>query len=74
MTAHFIAVRHRAVCPRGGAFARVSFGALGEAVVRVCLPYAGFEVGREDEVILSAAVGVGEYLMQLVRLASGMPG
>lgn len=73
MTAHIIAARRSAVCPRGGAFARLSLADLAVPVLRACLGDAGLAPDQVDEVILSNALGAGGNPARLVALAAGLP-
>ena len=73
MTAHIIAARRSAVCPRGGAFARLSIAGLGVPVLLACLADAGLAPDQVDEVIVSNALGAGGNPARLVALAAGLP-
>jgi acetyl-CoA C-acetyltransferase len=73
MSAFVIAARRTAICPRGGAFARLSIEGLAAPVVRAVLADAGIDGGRVDEVILSNALGAGGNPARRVALAAGLP-
>jgi acetyl-CoA C-acetyltransferase len=73
MTAFVIAARRTAICPRGGAFARLSIEALAAPVVQAVLADAGIDAALVDEVILSNALGAGGNPARRVALAAGLP-
>ncbi|MGL5011053.1 MAG: thiolase family protein [Paracoccaceae bacterium] len=72
MTA-IIAARRTAVCPRGGAFARLSLEALAVPVIAAVLADAGMAATRVDEVIVANALGAGGNPARRVALAAGLP-
>ncbi len=73
MSAFVIAARRTAICPRGGAFARLSIEGLAVPVVQAVLADAGMDGARVDEVILSNALGAGGNPARRVALAAGLP-
>jgi acetyl-CoA C-acetyltransferase len=73
MSAFIIAARRTAICPRGGAFARLSIEGLAVPVVREVLADAGLDGAQADEVILSNALGAGGNPARRVALAAGLP-
>ncbi len=73
MTAFIIAARRTAVCPRGGAFAKLSIEGLAVPVVLAVLADAGLGAAAVDEVILANALGAGGNPARRVALAAGLP-
>jgi acetyl-CoA C-acetyltransferase len=72
MTA-IIAARRSAVCPRGGAFARLSLEELAAPVIAAVLADAGMAPSDVDEVICANALGAGGNPARRVALAAGLP-
>lgn len=72
MTA-IIAARRTAVCPRGGAFARLSLEALAGPVIAAVLADAKIAAGLVDEVIVANALGAGGNPARRIALAAGLP-
>lgn len=72
MTA-IIAARRTAVCPRGGAFARLSLEELAAPVIAAVLADAGMMPAQVDEVICANALGAGGNPARRVALAAGLP-
>lgn len=68
-----LAARRTAVCPRGGAFARLSIEDLAAPVLQAVLADAGITADRVDEVIVSNALGAGGNPGRRVALAAGLP-
>lgn len=68
-----LAARRTAVCPHGGAFARLSIEDLAAPVLRAVLADAGLAAERVDEVIVSNALGAGGNPGRRVALAAGLP-
>lgn len=68
-----MAARRTAVCPHGGAFARLSIEDLGAPVVQAVLADAGIAADHVDEVIVSNALGAGGNPGRRVALAAGLP-
>lgn len=54
-----LSARRTAVCPRGGAFARLRIEDLAAPVMQAVLVDAGIAAARVDEVILANALGAG---------------
>jgi acetyl-CoA C-acetyltransferase len=73
MSAAIIAARRSAVCPRGGAFARLSLEALGAPVMAAVLADAGLQACDVDEVICANALGAGGNPARRLALAAGLP-
>jgi acetyl-CoA C-acetyltransferase len=73
VTAFVIAARRTAVCPRGGAFARLSIEALAAPLITAVLADAGMTGADVDEVILGNALGAGGNPARRVALAAGLP-
>lgn len=71
MSAFIIAARRTAICPRGGAFARVSIEGLAVPVLHAVLADAGIDGAQVDEVILANALGAGGNPARRVALAAG---
>ena len=72
MTA-IIAARRSAVCPRNGAFARLSLEELAAPVIAAILADAGLQPGDVDEVICANALGAGGNPARRIALAAGLP-
>ncbi len=72
MTA-IIAARRTAVCPRDGAFARLSLEQLAAPVIAAVLADAGMACAQVDEVICANALGAGGNPARRVALAAGLP-
>lgn len=72
MTA-IVAARRTAVCPRGGAFARLSLEQLAAPVIAALLADAGLDAADVDEVICANALGAGGNPARRVALAAGLP-
>ena len=72
MTA-IIAARRTAVCPRGGAFARLSLEALAAPVIAAVLADAGLQAQDVDELICANALGAGGNPARRMALAAGLP-
>ena len=72
MTA-IVAARRTAVCPRGGAFARLSLEQLAAPVIAEVLADSGLGAGDVDEVICANALGAGGNPARRVALAAGLP-
>ena len=68
-----LAAKRTAVCPRGGAFARLSIEDLGAPVVRALLAQAGMDGAQVDELICANALGAGGNPARRVALAAGLP-
>lgn len=68
-----LAAKRTAVCPRGGAFARLSIEDLGAPVVQALLAQAGIGVAQVDELICANALGAGGNPARRVALAAGLP-
>lgn len=73
MSAVIIAARRSAVCPRDGAFARLSLEALAAPVIAALLADAGMQATEVDEVICANALGAGGNPARRVALAAGLP-
>lgn len=73
MTSVIIAARRSAVCPRGGAFARLSLEELAAPVIAAVLADAGMQMSDVDEVICANALGAGGNPARRVALAAGLP-
>ena len=65
-----LAAKRTAVCPRGGAFARLQIEDLGAPVVRALLDAAG--LAGADELICANALGAGGNPARRVALAAGL--
>ncbi len=70
--AFVIAARRTAVCPHGGAFARLSIEDLGVPVLLACLADAGLDGAQLDEVIVANALGAGGNPARRLALAAGL--
>ncbi|MGL4320169.1 MAG: thiolase family protein [Paracoccaceae bacterium] len=68
-----IAARRTAVCPRGGAFARLSLEDLAAPVIAAVLADASMGPEDVDEVICANALGAGGNPARRVSLAAGLP-
>ncbi len=68
-----LAAKRTAICPRGGAFARLSIEDLAAPVVQALLAQAGFPQGQVDELICANALGAGGNPARRVALAAGLP-
>ena len=67
------AARRTAVCPRGGAFARLRIEDLAAPVMQAVLADAGIAAARVDEVILANALGAGGNPARRAALLAGLP-
>ena len=67
------AARRTAVCPRGGAFARLRIEDLTAPVLQAVLADAGIAAARVDEVILANALGAGGNPARRAALLAGLP-
>ena len=68
-----LAAKRTAICPRGGAFARLSIEDLGAPVVQALLAAAGISGDQVDELICANALGAGGNPARRVALAAGLP-
>ena len=67
------AARRTAVCPRGGAFARLRIEDLAAPVMQAVLADAGIAAAQVDEVILANALGAGGNPARRAALLAGLP-
>lgn len=68
-----LTAKRSAICPRGGAFARLSIEDLGAPVVQALLAQAGMARVQVDELICANALGAGGNPARRVTLAAGLP-
>lgn len=68
-----LSARRTAVCPRGGAFARLRIEDLAAPVMQAVLVDAGIAAARVDEVILANALGAGGNPARRAALLAGLP-
>lgn len=68
-----VAAKRTAICPRGGAWARLSIEDLGASVVQALLNDAGLAGAQVDELICANALGAGGNPARRVALAAGLP-
>lgn len=68
-----LSARRTAVCPRGGAFARLRIEDLAAPVMQAVLADAGIAAARVDEVILANALGAGGNPARRAALLAGLP-